>query len=185
MKNHIPNTHRFNMELVHRNSAFCRPLGVFPSLNYGQRWLQLRIHQINIQCHLQQQTVRRGAQTTWTHPQVGQTIQVTPQKREENEECRQQGAFKEQMHPLQEPIVRNSNAGSPIALTRMNACGTKMQRILFQIHLWQAWGGFQATPTCLWRKRAGMQKMRIWRANDGAWGRRMLRGMMIMMGGSR
>ena len=68
-----------------RNGEFRDQPGVFPSLNDGRRQLQLGIHQLGIQCHIHQQIIRGGTQTTRIRPQERKTIQATQQKREEQE----------------------------------------------------------------------------------------------------
>ncbi len=91
------------------------------------------------------------------------------------------------MHPQRTPAftARNFNAGSPIALTRTNACGTKNTRdtISNPSVTGSRWLSSHATSLrCNWM---GTRTKRIRRADDGARGQRMLRGRMIQMDGSK
>ena len=83
------------------------------------------------------------------------------------------------------PIARNSNAGSPIALTRTIACGTRNTKDTVSNPSATSLKWLSSQTTCLRRNWAGMQKMRIRRANDGARGQRILRGKIIITDGSR
>ncbi len=83
-----------------------------------------------------------------------------------------------------DPTARNSNAGSPIASTRTNACGTRNTRNTISNPSATSLRWLSSQDTSLRRNWAGTWTKRIRRVNDGARGWRMLRGRIMRTDGS-